>query len=98
MRRSFKQGICVGIVAPLAFMGGIVWWIYRYTGKVPFPVARSAEGELTMKLVDPQEVPAYWEQWKQDLMPLCEKTCALGRELKARYWDPYLGKVIKSST
>jgi hypothetical protein len=84
MRRSFRQGICMGILGPLAFIVGLVWWIYRYTGKVPFPLNRRTAGEVTLKLVDPLEVPTYWQPWKEELAPLCAKFCALWEDLKGQ--------------
>jgi hypothetical protein len=85
MNRSFKQGVFVGILAPLAFLAGIVYWVFRFTGQIPFPVRRPVEGELAIKLVDPVEVPAYWQHWKKELEPILDKYRALIEECKTRY-------------
>ncbi len=85
MGKACKQGVMVGIFAPLIFLAALVGWVYRYTKKVPFPINRPAEGELVIKLVDPQEVPILWRQWKVDLEPLWAAWRALGQELKERW-------------
>ena len=84
MSRSYRQGLLVGVLGPLAFLGGMVYWIYRCTGKLPFPVRRVEEGELVIRLVDPEQVPTYWQQWKEDLDPLLDRLRTLGRELRDR--------------
>ena len=84
MGRAFRQGVIVGILGPLAFLAALVGWIYRYTRKIPFLVSRPAEGELAIKLVDPQEVPTLWRQWKAELDPVVARFRALGEELKAK--------------
>lgn len=70
MARAFKQGVLVGVFAPLAFLAGLVLWVYRYTGMVPFPTRRSEHGEVVIRLVDPGEVPKYWQGWRRDLEPV----------------------------
>ncbi len=70
MGKSFKQGVLVGIFAPLAFVAGVVIWIYRYTGRIPFATRRTEEGEMAVRLVDPEDVPGYWENWKREIDPL----------------------------
>ncbi len=77
MRSSFRQGVCTGLVGALAFLGGVVYWIYRATGQVPFPVSRATPGELTIKLVAPEEVPLYGQRWKTELAPVAERWRAL---------------------
>lgn len=84
MRKSFRQGMFVGVLAPLAFLAGVVIWIYRFTNKVPFPVQRPAVGELTIRLIDVDEVPLYWQGWKRELEPARLKIQALIEEVKAR--------------
>jgi hypothetical protein len=86
MDKSFKSGILMGLVGPLAFLTGSVYWVYRYTRKVPFPIRRSGEGEIIVRLIEPSQVPAYWEVWKQELAPLglalsdlCQTIQATGR-------------------
>ena len=77
-----------GILAPLLVLAGIVGWIYRHTGKVPFPVRRAGEDEVVIGLIVPQDVPGYWEQWKTELQPLLDVLATLGKDLqdlKARY-------------
>jgi len=88
MNRPFVRGILAGILAPLLVLAGIVGWVYRQTGKVPFPVRREGEDEVVIGLVEPQDVPSYWEQWKAELQPLLDVVATLGRDLrdiKARY-------------
>jgi hypothetical protein len=82
MDRSFRRGMLIGILAPLAFLVGILYWIYRYTYKVPFPVSRPAEGELVLKLVYPDEVPAYWQRWQAELQPAWSKCQELLIEIR----------------
>ncbi|MHB1294988.1 MAG: hypothetical protein ACYC4R_08305 [Anaerolineae bacterium] len=85
MFRSFKQGLFVGVLAPLAFLAGVVIWIYRFTNKVPFPVQRPAVGELTIRLIDVEEVPLYWQGWKRELEPAWLKIKALIEDVRVRY-------------
>ena len=65
--RSFMRGLLVGILGPIAFVGAVVLWVYRFTGKVPFPVSKPAEGELLWKLVPPDQVPGLVDRWKKNL-------------------------------
>lgn len=83
MRNSFRQGVFSGLVGALALLGGVVYWIYRATGQVPFPVGRPGPGELTLKLVTPEEVPTYWQRWKAELVPVVERWRALVETLKS---------------
>ncbi|MHB0857805.1 MAG: hypothetical protein ACYC5M_09565 [Anaerolineae bacterium] len=85
MHSSFKQGVLVGVIAPLAFLAGVVYWIYRFTNKVPFPVQRPAVGELTVRLIDVEEVPLYWQGWKRELEPAWLKLKALIEDVKVQY-------------
>ena len=73
MSRSFRQGALVGLLAPLAFLAAFALWIYRFTGRVPFPLRRTAEDELTLGLVEPGEVSSYWHDWRDELEPLVER-------------------------
>lgn len=85
MSRSSKQGIVVGIFGPLLFLGGIVLWIYHRTRKVPFPVRRVEEGELVVRLVEPNQVPSYWQHWKEELAPVLDQLYVLVAELVSTY-------------
>jgi len=67
MNRSLVRGVLLGIVGPIAFIGAIALWVHRFTGKVPFPVSKPADGELLWKLVPPEQVPGLVERWKKDL-------------------------------
>ena len=58
MSKAFRRGVLAGILAPIAFVAGTVYWVYRFTRKVPFPVRRVQEGEVAVRLVDPDAVPA----------------------------------------
>jgi hypothetical protein len=73
-RRShpFRGGLIAGLAWPFMVVGGVVAIIYRLTGMVPFPVQRF-EGELAVKLIDPQEVPRYWACWRAELAPLVDR-------------------------
>ena len=82
MSRSFKQGVVMGILGPLVFLGGIVYWVYRYTKRIPFPVRRTEAGEVAVRLVEPEEVPTYWQQWKEELAPLFDRLVILVAELR----------------
>ena len=67
MNRSLVRGVLLGIVGPIAFIAAIALWVHRFTGKVPFPVSKPADGELLWKLVPPEQVPGLVERWKKDL-------------------------------
>jgi len=84
MRRSFSRGVFVGVLAPIAFVAGVVYWVYRYTQKVPFPTRRTDDGDLVLSLVEPEAVPGYWAQWREELAPLLDAIQELGCGLKAR--------------
>lgn len=85
MGKSFRSGVLAGILAPLAVLAGAVFWIYRFTGKVPFPVRREQEGELVVGLVPPGDVPTYWQHWKAEIMPIVDKLCELGEQAGTHY-------------
>ncbi|MCE5259301.1 MAG: DUF3042 family protein [Chloroflexi bacterium] len=65
--KSFTKGFLLGLIGPLAFIAASVLWVHRFTGKVPFPVSKPADGELLWKLVPPEEVPSLYERWKKNL-------------------------------
>jgi len=62
MGSSFRRGFITGLLGPLAFLIALVTWIYRSTGKLPFPIKSEQEGELLVALVPPEEVQAHWQQ------------------------------------
>ena len=67
MNRSFLKGVLLGVIGPVAFIAAVVLWVHRFTGKVPFPVSKPADGELLWKLVPPEQVPSLVDHWKKDL-------------------------------
>ncbi|MBN1402514.1 MAG: hypothetical protein JXA74_16865 [Anaerolineae bacterium] len=72
-RRPFRRGIITGLLAPLAFVAATLYWIYRATGKIPFPVRRAAKDELTIGLIEPGEVPGHWQPWRDEIEPIVER-------------------------
>jgi len=86
--KSFARGCLVGILGPLAFIAAIALWVYRFTGKVPFPVSKPAEGELLWKLVPPKEVPNIVDQWKKNLHSALSKLQKAVTEIR----DQFLGE------
>lgn len=91
MNRSFKRGLLSGVFGAIAFIAGVVYWVYRFTGRVPFPVRRTGEGEAVIALVPPSEVSAHCQQWCVELAPLqatalwlCEEARTMCRSL----WGP----------
>ena len=60
----------MGILGPLFFLSGVVLWVYRATRKVPFPLRKTEQGELVLGLIEPEQVPSYWLQWKEEFAPL----------------------------
>ena len=83
MSRSYRRGLFLGTLGKLALIGGIVYWIYDRTGKVPFLIRRVEEGEVAIRLVDPDEVPTYWQQWREELQRQLERLKALCEEIRA---------------
>jgi len=77
MDRSFRQGVLVGILAPLGVVTGVVFYVYKATRKVPFPVRRAEEGELAIRLVEPDKILTYWQQWQEDLEPILDRLSIL---------------------
>lgn len=82
MDKPFRRGLVVGLLGPLAFAVGVLYWVYRSTKKIPFPVSSPADGELVIGLVEPSEVPTYWGPWRQSLSEVREKFVSLAQELK----------------
>ena len=91
-RRShpFRNGLIAGLAWPFVILGGIVAVVYRLTGMVPFPVQRSSEGELAVKLVDPQEVPRYWARWRDELAPLVERIQEVTQQVRTAQGHDWL--------
>ncbi|HHX64091.1 MAG TPA: hypothetical protein GX702_04285 [Chloroflexi bacterium] len=83
MNSSLKQSILAGMLAPIVFTAGVVFWIYQVTKKVPFPVRRAGENEIVIGLVEPKQVPSYWEQWKDELGPILSRFAAIWDEFKS---------------
>ncbi len=69
---KFVKGVLLGLLGPIAFIAGVCYWIHRYTGRVPFPVSRPADGELIFQLVEPKEIPTHWARWQAGLQPLLD--------------------------
>ena len=85
MNKAFRQGFMVGVLAPVAFIAGFVYSIYRFTRRVPFPVRRADEGEVVVRLVTPDEVPGYWAHWKTELQPLLSRLNRLADMVRAEH-------------
>lgn len=88
MNRSFMKGLVLGLLGPLAFIAAVVVWVHRFTRKVPFPIAKPAEGELLWKLVSPEEVPGLIDRWKKDLHVVLSKLQKAMNEIR----DQLLGE------
>jgi hypothetical protein len=85
MTKAFHRGVVFGVLTPLLFLGGVILWIYRHTRQVPFPVSRPREGEVTVRLIYPEEVPSYWKPWRAELEPLLARLRAILAQLHERY-------------
>jgi hypothetical protein len=85
MSKAFHRGVVLGVLTPLLCLGGVILWLYRYTRKVPFPVSRPRAGEVTVRLVYPEEVPSYWKPWRAELEPLLARLRAVLALLQERY-------------
>ena len=77
MNKSFRRGVLAGILAPLAFLAGVVLWIYKATGKVPCPAQRLEEEGVSVRLVAPDRVFEHWEEWQAELAPVFDRICIL---------------------
>ena len=84
MNKSFIKGLFAGVLVPLVFLGTICYWIHRFTDKVPFPIDRPQEGQLTFALVDPKEVPSLWSRWQAELDPLIKRAVSAIYTARAR--------------
>ena len=85
MKRSMSSGVLAGLLAPVAFVAAFVYWIYRLTERVPFPIRRVEGQELTIGLVEPESVPGLWEQWTSELQPLIERVRVTVAELTSSF-------------
>jgi hypothetical protein len=83
MDKTYRRGLMVGLLGPLVFAGGILYWVYRYTHKIPFPVSSPAQGELVIGLVEPSEAPGSWAPWRQALLQVRDRFVALADEHKS---------------
>ncbi len=88
--RPFRNGLVAGMAWPFMIAGGVVAIVYRLTGMVPFPVQRSNEGELAVKLVDPQEVPRYWTRWRAELAPLVDRIQEVTQQIRTVHENDWL--------
>ncbi len=91
-RRShpFRNGLIAGLAWPFMIAGGVVAIVYRLTGMVPFPVQRSSEGELAVKLVDPRDVPGYWARWRAELAPLVDRIQEVTQQVRTAHENDWL--------
>jgi hypothetical protein len=94
MNRSFMKGFVLGVIGPLAFIAAVVFWVHRFTRKVPFPITKPADGELLWKLVSPEEVPGLIDRWKKDLHVVLNKLQKAMIEIR----DQLLGEPPEQST
>ncbi len=78
MHKSFRLGLFAGLVAPFVYLAGVVITIYRITGRVPFPVRRTDENEVAIRLVEPSEVHGFLDYWRSGLEPLLATLRRLG--------------------
>lgn len=85
MGSSFRRGFITGLIGPLAFLVALVAWIYRSTGKLPFPVKSEHEGELIIALVPPEEANARWQTWRQELAPAITRVRELVEDIRDTY-------------
>jgi len=83
MDKPFRKGLVVGLLGPLAFAAGVLYWVYRSTHKIPFPISAPAEGQLVISLVEPSEVSSYWQPWRQSLCDVRNRFVSLAREIKS---------------
>lgn len=83
MDKPFRKGLTIGLLGPLAFAVGVIYWVYRATKKIPFPVSTPADGQLVIGLVEPSEVSSYWAPWRQSMSQVHERFVSLAQELKS---------------
>ena len=82
MGSSFRRGFLTGLLGPLAFLVALVAWVYRSTGRLPFPAKSEHEGELVIALVPPEEANARWQAWRQELAPAWAKIRELYEDVR----------------
>ena len=83
MKKAFRQGVLAGILAPLFFLAAMVYWVYRYTQRIPVPVRHKEFDEIGLRLVEPDEVQSYWAPWRTEVEPLVERVKATFEALRA---------------
>jgi len=88
MDRSFRQGLLVGVLAPLMFLGAVVLWVHRYTGMVPIPTRRTDEGEVVVRLVNPREASEHLRNWWRGLEPVVSSVRAAYARLRTHIIEP----------
>lgn len=86
----FRNGLVAGLAWPLLVILGVAAAVYRLTGMVPFPVRRSSQGELGIKLIDPNHIALYWRQWQAELDPLLERVRELIDQIRNVRGDRWL--------
>jgi len=67
MNKSPLKGFVLGLLGPIFFIAAVVLWVRRFTGKVPFPVSKPSDGQLTWRLVPPEQVSSLVDRWKKDM-------------------------------
>jgi len=85
MGSSFRRGFITGLLGPVAFLVALVAWIYRSTGRLPFPVKSENQGELIIALVPPDDVNTHWQVWRQELGPAVIKIRELVEDMRDTY-------------
>ncbi|MEA3406530.1 MAG: hypothetical protein U9R48_00430 [Chloroflexota bacterium] len=85
MNKPFRRGVLAGILAPLAFLAGIVFWIYKATGKIPCPTQRLEEDGVAIRLVKPDRVAEYWDAWQEELRPIFDRIYSLVNTARERH-------------
>lgn len=85
MNRPFRRGVLAGVLAPLFFLAGIVFWVYQATGKIPCPAQRLEEEGVTLRLVEPHHALEYWGEWQEELLPVLDKVCILIETVKGSH-------------
>ena len=85
MGSSFRRGFITGLLGPVAFLVALVAWIYRSTGRLPFPIKSENQGELIIALVPPDDVNTHWQVWRQELGPAVIKIRELVEDMRDTY-------------